>query len=137
MLEELPPIARSSSFQSHSASSSESSSQQKPGESIPLLHESSYVPSLPSLKDEPSDPFIRVTNVSVFYGENLVLENLSFEMDHNSSPLAVVGPVGSGKVGSLAPHYSLYPTHPVPSSTGVSSVGLPPPPPPPPQQSPA
>ena len=103
LLDELPPIASS---QSQSASSSKSSSQHKPGESIPL-QKGLYISSLPSEKDEPNDPFIRVTNLSVLYGENLVIENLSFEMDQISSPLAVVGPVGSGKVGSLAPHHTL------------------------------
>lgn len=72
-------------------------------EAQPLLPKSptSSHPSTP----EPElceNPFVRVTNLSASWSsedrERLVLQDISFEVNEDSNFLAVMGPVGCGKV---------------------------------------
>ncbi len=101
----LPVADTSESFSNHQKAVSA-----KVIKKTPLLSNGS---SLLFLQDN-GGPYVRVTNLSALYGlshdrEELVLENISFEINHSSNQLTVVGPVGSGKVRKVLHQFRLIP----------------------------
>lgn len=74
-------------------------------ESMPLLisaeDRSPSPPPIPQKVPEDDSPFISVKNMSASWTcdrEKCVLQNISLELNKASQLLAVVGPVGAGKV---------------------------------------
>ncbi len=52
-------------------------------------------------KESQEQPFVRVRDLSASWSnsrERLVLENINFELNEDNNFMAIVGPVGAGKV---------------------------------------